>query len=134
MHDIGAVVLRQILEQEPPEGLRSGDLDEVIELIHPHVGRLVCERWGMPGVVSEAVRRHHLFQNYDQRGGYSQIGHTVAAAERLAQHVGMGEQAVASAMDEQGMVVLSQLGLDHAAVERAIVSAQALRAQLTTSA
>ena len=82
------------------------------------------------GVVREAARRHHLFRNYDQRGGYSQIGHTIAAAERLAQHAGMGEQAVASALDDHGLMLLFELGLDHAAVDAAIASAEALRAQL----
>jgi len=130
MHDIGSVVLRQALEIEHPEGLELEEIGEVIELIHPHVGRVVCERWGMPGLVREAARRHHLFRNYDRCGGYSQIGHTVAAAERLAQHVGLGDTPTASDLDDHGMMLLFELGLDHDAVDQMIEGATDLRAQL----
>lgn len=130
MHDMGAVVLRQILDAEPEENVGPDASEAVIDLIHPHVGRVVCERWKLPGVVREAARRHHRYRDFDKKDGYSQIGHVLFTAERLAEHVGLGHGDYPKPLDDAGMMALFELGLDQATVDDMIARAEALKGQL----
>lgn len=130
LHDIGTVVLRQILETDAPEGYEGRYFDGIAAQIHPHIGKLTCERWDLPASVQEVARRHHRFEANGSRDGYSQLGHLAAVSERLAQHVGLGETRGMQRLDAAEMGMFYQLGLDETRIEEAITFAESIRDRL----
>ncbi len=90
LHDLGAIILRQMFAHELPEELEPAEVDEVIDLIHPHIGAEACRIWKLPKLVGEAARCHHNYRGFDGGDGYSDVGNIVAAAERIAEHHGIG--------------------------------------------
>ena len=130
LHDIGTVVLRQVLDKDAPQGYEPSDFDFVAEQIHTHIGKLVCERWDLPASVQEVARRHHRFESGGSRDGYSQLGHVAAVSERLADHVGLGETRGMNRLDGSEMGMFYQLGLDEEAINSAISFAESIRERL----
>ncbi|MEE9382959.1 MAG: HDOD domain-containing protein [Nannocystaceae bacterium] len=136
MHDVGRTVLMQVLEESPPAELAADDQGRVIELIHPHVGAAAAARWRLPSLAREAVRRHHRYRGFrgakktDDDEGYSQIGHAIAATERLAEAVGLGDSGELVPIAEGGDMVLGELGLFGPELDTLILRAQEIRAQM----
>lgn len=123
LHDIGTIILRQMLDRAPPVNYDPANDDEILETLHAEVGHHVCQRWGLPAAVAEVANRHHTFED-GQRDGYSQLGHVAAAAERLAAHVGLSSSLTVQSLDGAGMFLLYRLGLDEASVDAAIADAE----------
>ena len=130
LHDIGTIVLRQVLDSDAPEGYAPRDFDGIAEQIHPHIGKLVCERWDLPASVQEVARRHHRFESGGARDGYSQLGHIAAVSERLAEHVGLGEQRGMNRLQPAEMGIFYQLGLQEDSINEAISFAESIRERL----
>jgi len=91
LHDLGRTVLMEFLHQHPPAGATREDLELVVRQLHTFVGGRVSTLWGLPKLVTEAARRHHVYRDWaGPSGGYSQIGNMVAVADRLAYHLAWG--------------------------------------------
>ncbi len=123
LHDIGTIVLQQMLDTSPPVTYDPSHYDLVMESLHGEVGHIVAQRWELPLAVAEVANRHHDFEG-DGRDGYSQLGHVAAAAERLAEHVGLSEDGSRRALTSEDMFMLYRLGLDEMAVDAAIHEAE----------
>ncbi len=135
-HDVGRTLLLQVFVDEPPEGIDPAEFSTIEEMIHAHVGKAVCERWGLPEMCRDAARYHHRYRGFGKKkDGYSQIAHLVAAAERLAQHVGLCSNGDFPApIDLEREVMFSELGLDTEQTEKLIEVAVQLRQQALPSA
>ena len=83
----------------------------------------VAQRWELPPAVAEVANRHHDYQG-EGRDGYSQLGHVAAAAERLAEHVGLSEDGVCHPLTPDDMSMFYQLGLNEVAIDLAIHEAE----------
>ena len=129
LHDVGATILKQQLDKLPREEIQETEIDGVIELIHPHVGEIVCKRWKLPAIVAEATRRHHVYRDWAP-DAYSPMGHTLAACESLADHVGLSESGAREALDDKGLERLFTLGLDQRRIDALVNRAEELRAQI----
>lgn len=127
MHDVGAVIVRQVLESDPPASMQAADVPELTEILHPNVGRLVCKKWGLPDLVTDGARYHH---EYRGEGHYSQIGHIVACAERLAAHAGLGDTPSPDPTDVRQEAMLYELGLGAEDIEALVARAEGLAGQL----
>jgi HD-like signal output (HDOD) protein len=80
-----------------------------VQRLHGIAGVRIAEAWALPAILREAIARHHD----PKSGAYSQIGHAIAVAERLAAHYGCG------CTDEStgdGLAIVHELGLDPAAL------------------
>jgi len=116
LHDVGRPVVRTAIADEP--------LDEIarttwIERLHGQAGQRLATAWSLPAIIREAIARHHDYRT----GTYSQIGHAVAVADRLAAHFGHGCR---DRLPPDGLAVVHELGLDPAEL---LVRGDALFAQ-----
>ena len=87
LHDFGKLVFPQLVREI---GMRPDipDLDFLADALHCQLGYYMASSWGLPGIVQEACLRHHDFYFNAVGKPYSQIGHIVACAERLAHTFG----------------------------------------------
>jgi len=123
LHDVGTIVLQQMLDTCPPVTYEPSHYDLVMESLHGEVGHHVAQRWELPPAVAEVANRHHDFEG-DGRDGYSQLGHVAAAAERLAEHVGLSEDGSQRPLEPQDMSMFYRLGLDEMAIDAALHEAE----------
>lgn len=120
LHDIGRPVLHELFVSAPPEIDPSG-LPDLMNGLHTVVGSRLARNWALPPLVIEAIRRHHRYRDFGKTdGSYSQIGHAVAAADRLAQHFGAGRPV--ARIDVKKDAIFFELGLDVATLEAIIES------------
>ncbi len=102
LHDIGRPVVRAALTEEPfEEPMRAA----VVQRLHGQVGVRLAKAWALPAIIKEAIARHHDYKE----GDYSQIGHAIAVADRLAAHFNRGCDEESST---NGLAVVHELGLD----------------------
>jgi HD-like signal output (HDOD) protein len=88
LHDFGRLVFPAILKSlhlDPNPVARRN----VAEVLHGPLGAFMAQSWNLPIVVEEAATRHHDFFFNAVGRPYSQIGHIVACAERLACNYGL---------------------------------------------
>ena len=123
LHDVGKIVLQQMLDTNPPVTYDPSHYDVVMDSLHAEVGHFVAQRWELPLAVAEVANRHHDYTG-DGRDGYSQLGHVAAAAERLAEHVGLSEDGEQRPLGGDDMFMFYQLGRDEIAIETAIHEAE----------
>jgi HD-like signal output (HDOD) protein len=123
LHDVGTIVLQQMLDTSPPVTYDPSQYDVVMESLHSEVGHFVAQRWELPPAVAEVANRHHDYQGAG-RDGYSQLGHVAAAAERLAEHVGLSEDGTCRPLTPDDMSMFYQLGLNEVAIDLAIHEAE----------
>lgn len=95
LHDIGRLVLRQVMPQEFAKAVglaRSGELSlhdaelEVTGYSHDEIGQSLGERWKFPGHLVDAVRCHH---DESLRAGHDGLAGVVAQTNRLMLHYGL---------------------------------------------
>lgn len=111
LHDIGNVALRSLQGHPALAGLERPDVLRVFELAHTAAGARMAMAWKLPAVVVEAVRRHHRHAGFaPDGGGYSEIGHVIAAADRVVTQLGIGGDA--QALDADTVRVVTELGAD----------------------
>ena len=91
MHDLGEILLYQAFEDPKESGITEEELPMVVNLIHPHVGQVVAEKWRLPEFIQEATRRHHIYSGYSGGEGYSYVGNVICLADALARSVGLSE-------------------------------------------
>ncbi len=91
LHDIGRMALQVLGAQITSIDCDPADRDAVGELAHTGLGSLMAIQWKLPALAVEAARRHHRYRGFGPSGdGYSQIGHVISVADRLACHLGVG--------------------------------------------
>jgi putative nucleotidyltransferase with HDIG domain len=102
LHDVGRPLVRAALADEPlEEPMRVA----VVHKLHGQVGARLARAWALPAIIREAIVRHHDYKD----GEYSQIGHAIAVADRLASHFARGcDDDIAT----DGLAVVHELGLD----------------------
>ena len=135
MHDIGELILYQTFDSKPPPGVKREDVSTIIQLIHPHIGYAVAEKWRLPESIREAVRRHHVYRGYEAGGGYSGVGNIISCADHLAQQLGLGERGgTAKVIDEDAPLEIPQsfqdLGIDGATYAGLFQRAREIKEQL----
>jgi len=108
LHDVGRPIVRAALVDEPlDEPTRAA----IVQRLHGLAGARLAEAWALPAIIREAIARHHDPKN----GEYSQIGHAIAVAERLATHYGCGCTDYGTGEDTgDGLAIVYELGLDPA--------------------
>ncbi len=87
LHDLGEIFVMQALDRAPPEGLDAADQAGIVHRLHTVVGARIAQAWKLPGLVVEAIARHHDHRP-GARGDYSQIGHVVAVADLVSADLG----------------------------------------------
>jgi len=95
LHDIGRLVLRQVMPEEFAEAVRvarTGELTlheaelEFTGYSHDDVGRVLGDQWKFPGHLVEAVQCHH---DATLTGSSDGLPGVVAQADRLILHYGL---------------------------------------------
>ncbi|MEE9384142.1 MAG: HDOD domain-containing protein [Nannocystaceae bacterium] len=103
LHNIGHPILLDLLERDPPgERLHTHERQELCDLLHTLIGERVARAWGLPELVIEVCRYHHCYlgSDEDERSGIlSGMNTMVAAADRLACHLGMGDRKRAGSIE-----------------------------------
>lgn len=121
LHDLGRTAIHTLRDHEPLAGA-ADILDEIAEIVHPNLGAHMAARWKLPALVIEGVRRHHRYRDFDEQGGYSQIGHVLAVSNLLAHRLGLGRppapetDAMLAPIYELGLDPVASLELAQAAV------------------
>jgi putative nucleotidyltransferase with HDIG domain len=104
LHDVGRPVVRTMLANE---ALDEPTREAVVQRMHGIVGTRLAEAWALPAIIRESISRHHDYKT----GEYSQIGHAIAVADRLASACGRGCTDDGAA---DGLAIVHELGLDPA--------------------
>ncbi|MGE3075270.1 MAG: HDOD domain-containing protein [Dehalococcoidia bacterium] len=95
LHDIGRLVLRQVLPQEFSQAIsiaRTGEMSlhdaelEVTGYAHDEIGQALGERWKFPGHLVDAVRCHHDESLTAAADGLAGV---IAQSNRLLLHYGL---------------------------------------------
>jgi len=135
LHDVGLLVMDRFLSEEFDEALKMAQ-DERIPLHvaeqriygfdHAEVGGLLADKWGLPGIISYAVRYHHDVAAADDHQITTML---VAAADHLAHQCGLGNNAPVS--DEMPEHLSSALGMpeEQLAVIRKVMFEELMRSQ-----
>lgn len=110
LHDIGRVALRSLAKHPLLADVDPRLRTAVNTSVHTVLGARMATKWNLPALVVEAIRRHHRYRGFTPEGGYSQVGHAVNVADRLALALGVGRPP--KAMDDGDRAVVFELGLD----------------------
>lgn len=115
LHDLGRVALSAVKGHPSLVGFDAAGITAVHSIVHTALGAQVATRWGLPFEVVEGVRRHHRFRDFlPSGGGYSEIGHLVAAADCVVGHLGIGRPAKRLSTGDEQMI--QELGFEVPAV------------------
>lgn len=120
-HDIGHPVLLANLAEHAMPGLQPDDIPWIVETVHPLVGDRVARAWGLPDPVAEVCRFHHCYRGSLGGDDLDCIVGVVAAADRLAYHVGVGSRSLG--VDVREDPLWEELGLEGDDVESLIFEA-----------
>jgi HD-like signal output (HDOD) protein len=91
LHDMGEAIILGIVANHckkvkrdlySPESLQAS-----VHVLHAQVGARICESWGLPGVLSDAVLYHHRAEQFEDTGNMSLV---VAVTDILLRHIGAG--------------------------------------------
>ncbi|MDJ0762258.1 MAG: HDOD domain-containing protein [Myxococcota bacterium] len=91
LHDMGeAIILSVIAEAQREKRAALPELTTlrpVLDLLHATAGARVCSKWGLPELITDAVRHHHSPQKSETS---SQMATVVAIGDILLAHAGIG--------------------------------------------
>ncbi|MBN2716794.1 MAG: HDOD domain-containing protein [Deltaproteobacteria bacterium] len=91
LHDMGEAIILGIvanhckknkLDPYPAESVQA-----TVELLHAQVGSRICESWGLPRVLSDAILFHHRSTESRDEANMSTV---IAVTDLLLRHVGAG--------------------------------------------
>lgn len=111
LHDIGQLALERLQTHPDFVACSPAERTAVAQLVHPVLGARICEKWNLPPLALEAIRRHHRHRDW-AAGAYSQIGHIVAVADCVAEHLGLG--CAARPLTREELDQIQELGIDPA--------------------
>lgn len=123
-HDLGQAILLQILQENPPEGFVASDADSLVDLLHPIVGERVAKEWKLPPLVAEVARFHHCYRGSGSSSELAQMNSMVAAADRLAYHLGFGSREIGTDLHDDP--IWNELQFDHEEIDTLLETAQNL--------
>ncbi len=138
LHDIGRFVMfehapEHLLKVDEshwssPEALIAADV-EVFKFTHSELGYLACSHWGLPGDLTEIVRRHHEELNGAFKpGSIEAYIHCIGIADRLDVFLFQQQQVEKLSSDEL-LEIIEQECLGSSEVE-AIVKAELLASRV----
>jgi len=128
LHDVGMIVLGPMIPTEKSLSLQEAsrsvaDLpaaeQEVLGVDHAEVGDLVCEAWGLPAPICDAVRNHHAPTLED-----GSMSHGVAVVVAVAQAIDSGLDHEAVVADDDAMESARTLGLSHDDIEWLVAASE----------
>jgi len=115
LHDLGRVALGAVKGHPSLVGLDAAGVTAAHGIVHTALGAHVATKWGLPPEVVDGVRRHHRFRDFNHNGGgYSEMGHLVAAADCVVGHLGIGRTARRLSTGDEQMI--QELGFEVRAV------------------
>jgi putative nucleotidyltransferase with HDIG domain len=89
LHDMGEAIILGIVanhcknvkrELYSPESLQAS-----VHVLHAQVGARICESWGLPKILSDAVLQHHRADQIDDTGNMALV---IAVTDIILRHVG----------------------------------------------
>lgn len=118
LHDIGHLALRMLVKHPALAKLTPEQTKSVHDIAHTTLGARMGAKWKLPELALEAARRHHRYADWEP-GAYSQIGHVVAVADLVADHLGVGtspreltevelERTAALGLDPQNLIEVAR--------------------------
>jgi putative nucleotidyltransferase with HDIG domain len=115
VHDLGRAALAGVKGHPTLAGLDRACLAAVHGIVHTALGAQLAQKWGLPSEAVECARRHHRFRDFmPGGGGYSEIGHLVAAADAVVGHLGIGRPAKRMTVGDEQMI--RELGFEADAI------------------
>lgn len=111
LHDIGALALIAIGRHSALDQCSAAEVVTVQDVVHTTLGARMGAKWKLPDIVIEAIRRHHRFRDWEP-GAYSRIGHIIAAADVVADHLGVG--CAPRPLGDAEVALICELGVDPA--------------------
>ncbi len=109
LHDIGRIVFRSLANHPELAKADPRFRAAVFSSAHAALGSLMATKWSLPGPVIEGIRRHHRYRDFAADGGYSQIGHVVAVADKVAIALGLGRPE--APLSETDRAVIQEIGV-----------------------
>ena len=129
LHDLGRPLAMQVLAGHPEIAPSPDDAARIVDALHTKVGERVAEVWGLPELVGTTARHHHDFDDGVLRlEEPPRMVQVVAAAERLADHHGIGRDE--SPIDPAQSPILSGLGFGPSDIEELIELTHEVRLQV----
>ncbi len=99
LHDVGHPILIQMVDAGTLPQITKSKPRALFEFLHPIVGERVIRSWGLPSVVAEVARFHHL-PVCGVEGRTREINKVIAGVDRLAYHVNLGGKKPSVEFDE----------------------------------
>ncbi|MBN2529604.1 MAG: HDOD domain-containing protein [Deltaproteobacteria bacterium] len=91
LHDMGEAIILGIVagicKKDKAELLPLATLAPAVDALHTQVGARICESWGLPPILSNAVQHHHRAQVHDDPSSMTTV---IAVTDILLRHVGAG--------------------------------------------
>lgn len=127
IHDTGKIMLDKFILEKKEEFdvfLADGEqnfLDaetEILGLDHSEIGAEVCQNWGVPTSLTNAIRYHHSPSRFKE----SELAYVVHMADYIAATSRVGEESngIPSQMDDKAMVFLSLVEEDLEEIKGAV--------------
>lgn len=123
LHDMGEAIILGVVagicKEERCDLYPLEELNAAIEVLHAQVGARICESWGLPAALSDAVLFHHRSAEHSDDFSMSTV---IGVTDVLLRHVGAGvPQKKATPMSEQ---IFYRLNLTPSQVEGLIAFAE----------
>ncbi|MBN2342680.1 MAG: HDOD domain-containing protein [Deltaproteobacteria bacterium] len=91
LHDMGEAIILGIIAGECKKERRElyslENLQAAIDVLHSQVGARICESWGLPKVLADAILFHHRVNEYKDEMSMATV---IAVTDVLLRHVGAG--------------------------------------------
>jgi HD-like signal output (HDOD) protein len=91
LHDMGEAVIlglvAQICKNKKITPYKVEELASLIEAYHPRVGSMICENWGLPQLLCDALLFHHKAMELSE---FSEMTYVIAITDLLLDHIGIG--------------------------------------------
>lgn len=97
LHDIGKIPLNNVLSEGYVAAMGIADRERIplylaekrgMDLDHTEAGGMIADAWKLDGALSDAIRFHHGYENYD--GPNKELVYTVVVADYYACREGIG--------------------------------------------
>ena len=91
LHDMGEAIILGIVatqcKKEKKELYPAESVYAAVELLHAQVGARICDSWGLPKVLSDAVLYHHRSSEHNDGTNMATV---IGVTDILLRHVGAG--------------------------------------------
>lgn len=91
LHDMGEAIILGIVAKVCKKEMRDlyplDSLTAAIQTLHAQAGARICESWGLPAILSEAILFHHRCEEHQD---VSNMATVIAVTDILLKHIGVG--------------------------------------------